>query len=128
MRLVLRWLVTAAAVTVTVWLLPGVTLIGNRQESVVAVLVFAAVLGLVNALIRPLIAFLSCGCIIATLGIFMLFVNGFTFWIASWLCANVLHVGFTVDGYWTAFWAALVVSLVSFGISLFLPEQYAEED
>lgn len=122
MRLLTRWLVTAAAVTVTVWLLPGIHTLGTRSQATIAVLVFAAVLGLVNAFVRPILAFLACGCIIATLGIFMLIINGFTFWLASWFCFNLLHVGFYVDSYWTAFWAALVVSFVSYVISMFLPD------
>lgn len=123
MRLLLRWLVTSASVALTVWLLPGMHTIGNTSESAIAILVFAAVLGVINAFVRPILAFLSCGCIVATLGIFMLFINGFTFWLASWICANLLHVGFVVDGYWTAFFAAIVVSLISFAISMFLPDE-----
>jgi putative membrane protein len=80
----------------------------------------AAVLGLVNAIIRPILAFLSCGCIVATLGLFMLVINGFTLWLSSWIAQNWLNIGFYVDGFWPAFWGGIIVGLVSFVLSLVL--------
>ena len=73
MKLIIRWLITAIAVFFTAWLLPGIRIEGTN--AFVAVGIIAIILGLVNAIIRPILAFLSCGCIIATLGLFMLVIN-----------------------------------------------------
>jgi putative membrane protein len=121
MRLVTRWLITAAAVAITAWLLPGIDVIGTQTQRVLAVLVFAIVLGLLNAVVRPVLALLSCGLIIATLGIFMLFINGMMFWLASAM-TEWLGFGIVINDYWTAFWAAIIVSVVSFFITVLLPD------
>jgi putative membrane protein len=84
------------------------------------------VLGLVNAVLRPILALLSCGCIIATLGLFMLVINTATFLIASNITNWLLQgQGFQVQGFWPAFFGALVVSVVSFILSMVL---YSERD
>ncbi len=89
-----------------------------------------AILAAVNVLIRPILQFLSCGCIIATLGLFMLVINAGTLWLASWMAQNWFGIGFYVDGFWPAFWGGLVISIVSFLLSVFIPEpeddRYAE--
>jgi putative membrane protein len=99
-------------------LIPGIRV--DDTNAWIAVGVMAVVLGLVNAVIRPILAFLSCGCIVATLGLFMLVINGITLWLSSWVAQNWLNIGFVVDGFWPAFWGAIVVSVVSFVLSLIL--------
>ncbi|HLE14609.1 MAG TPA: phage holin family protein [Anaerolineales bacterium] len=118
-NILIRWAIIALAVLVAVWLVPGINVTGTNGW--VVVIVMAAVLGLVNALIRPILALLSCGCIVATLGLFMLVINAFTFWLASYITANWLNMGFSVDSLWAAFLGSLVVSVVSFVVSLVLP-------
>jgi putative membrane protein len=73
----------------------------------------AVVLGLVNALVRPLLNILSCGLIILTLGLFVLVVNALTLLIASSIAVHWFHVGFVVHGFWAAFWGALIVSVAT---------------
>lgn len=63
---------------------------------------------------RPILACLSCGCIVATLGLFMLVINGFSLGLSSWIAQNWLGTGFYVDG----FWGGIVVGLVSVVLSL----------
>jgi putative membrane protein len=92
----------------------------DGTEGWIAFSVMAVVLGLVNAIIRPILAFFSCGCIVLTLGLFILVINAFTLWLSSWIAVNILHVGFIIDGFWAAFLGALVVSIVSFVLSLVL--------
>ncbi len=72
----------------------------------------AVVLGLVNAVIRPILSVLSCPFIILTLGFGLLLINGISFFIAGRI-AEALNVGFYVDNYWSAFLGALVVSVIS---------------
>jgi putative membrane protein len=120
MRILVRWLVTMAALILALWIVPGITVEGNAYA---AVAVMAVVLALVNAFIRPILTLLSCGCIALTLGLFMLVINAATLWLSSWIVQNWLHLGFIVDGFWPAFWGGLIISVFSFFISLLLPDQ-----
>ncbi len=119
MRLLLRWIVMAIALAVAAWTVPGIDV--TDQNGTIAVLLMAVVFGLVNAFIRPLITLLSCPLVLLTLGLFTLVINGICFSLASWF-AQMLGIGFVVNGFWPAFWGAIVVSIVSFLLSLFLPD------
>jgi len=77
----------------------------------------------VNAIVRPLLKLLSCPLVILTLGLFVLVINGITLWLASYMAVNWFHVGFYVDGFWAAFWGALVVSIVSVILTATLREE-----
>jgi len=85
----------------------------------------AVILGLVNAILHPILAFPSCGFIILTLGMFKFVVNGLTFWAGSWVAVNWFNVGFYVDGLWPAILGSIVVSILSFLLSVFLADQTA---
>ena len=120
MRLLLRWIVIAIALAVAAWTVPGIEVTG--QNGTIAVLLMAIVFGIVNAFIRPLITLLSCPLVLLTLGLFTLVINGLCFSLSSWI-AQSLGIGFVVNGFWPAFWGAIVVSIVSFLLSLFLPDK-----
>ncbi len=121
MKLIIRWLIILASLYVAVLIVPGINVEGANAW--IAYSIMAVVLGLVNAIIRPILAFLSCGCIIATMGLFMLVINAITLWISSWISQNWLNVGFVVEDFWSAFWGALIVSIVSFLLSLVLVDE-----
>lgn len=108
-RFLIHWLIIALALWVTAYILPGVD-IGSYQALAIA----AIVLGLVNALIRPILTLLTLPITILTLGLFYLLVNGFTF-----LLASKLVPGFTVHGFWWAVLGALVVSVISSFVGAF---------
>ena len=120
MRLLIRWVVTALAVAAAVAFVPGINVDGG--SAIVTVIVVAAVLGFVNAIIRPVLKFLSCGLIIATLGLFTLVINAATLMIAGSWSNSLFHTGFTIDGFWPAFWGAIIISIVSFLLSVFVPD------
>ncbi len=120
MRLIVRWLIVAVALVVATRIVPGIRV--EDTNAWVAVGVMAIVLGLVNAFIRPLLSFLSCGFIVLTMGLFMLVINAVTLWLAAYISVNWLNIGFHVDGFWPAFWGALVVSVVSFVLSMIFHE------
>jgi putative membrane protein len=120
MKLLIRWIIVAIALVVAVWLIPGIRI--EETSAWIAVGVTAVILGLVNAIIRPILAFLSCGCIVATMGLFMLVINALTLWLSSWIAVEWFNIGFYVDNFWSAFLGGIVVSLVSFVLSLFLKE------
>jgi len=121
MKLIVRWIIGAIAVGVAAWLLPGIRIEGDSAWIVVALM--AVVLGFVNAIIRPILTFLSCGFIVLTLGLFMFIVNGLAFWIASAIAVNWFNLGFYVDGLWPAILGSIVVSIVTFVLSLLLTDE-----
>jgi len=121
MKLFIRWVVTAFSVWVAAWIVPGIRIDDSRAW--IAVGLMAAALGLVNIFLRPLLTFLSCGFIALTLGLFMFVVNGLVFWSASWVSVNWFGVGFHVDNLWAAMLGSIVVSIVSFLITIVLPDQ-----
>lgn len=116
MSLILRWVAAAAAVGAAVYLLPGVRLEGGVQD----LLVVALILGLVNALVRPVLRMMSCGLIVLTLGLFLLVINAAMLLLASWL-ARWVGIGFYVDGFGAALAGSVIITLVSWLISLILP-------
>ena len=117
MGFLLRLLVNAAALWVATRLVPGVTYSG----ALIPFLGVALVFGIVNAFIRPLAKLVALPIIILTLGLFALIVNGLMLWLTSSL-SEALGLGFHVSGFWAAFWGALVVSLVSTILSLFIAD------
>jgi putative membrane protein len=119
MKLLVRWVIVSLALFAAAWLIPGIRVEGTAW---IVYAVMALVLGLVNAVIRPLLKLLTCPLIILTLGLFILVVNGVTLWLSSWIAVNWLDVGFYVDGFWAAFFGALVVSVVTVVLSALVKE------
>ncbi len=102
MRTLLRWVISAATLMLVAYYMPGISV-----HSFWAALVAALILGLLNALIRPILLLLTLPINILTLGLFTFVVNGLVFWLAS-----TIVKGFYVIGFWPAFWGALVMWLV----------------
>ena len=120
MKLLIRWVVVGLSLFVAAWLVPGIRIEGNAW---IVYAVMAVILGLVNAVVRPLLRLLSCPLIILTLGLFVLVINGLTLWLASSIAVNWFHVGFYVDGFWPAFLGALIVSIVSVILSALVRDE-----
>jgi putative membrane protein len=121
LKLIIRWIIIAAALVVAAWLIPGITITGTNGW--IAVGVTAAILGFLNAILRPILAFFSCGCIVLTMGLFMLVINAAMLSLASWIATTIFGVGFYVDGFWSALFGSIVVSIVSFFLSIFLIDE-----
>jgi putative membrane protein len=119
MKILIRWVIVSLALFVAAWLVPGIRVEGNAW---LVYAVMAVILGLVNAIVRPVLKFLTCPLIILTLGIFVLVINGLTLWLASAIAVNWFHVGFYVDNFWSAFLGALIVSIVSVILSALVKE------
>ena len=115
MRFLLRLLVNAAALWIATKIVSGVT----HDGSALSLLGVALVFGLLNALVRPVLKLLTCPLMIATLGLFTFVINAVILWMTSALSAS-LGLGFHVSGFWAAFLGALVVSIVSVLLSVFL--------
>jgi putative membrane protein len=110
--LLLHILITMVAVWVTT-ALPGIDLSGeDTTTKVLTLLAVSVIFGMVNLVLKPIAKTLGCLLYVLTLGLFGLVVNGLLFWLTSYL-AGELDLPFHVDGFWAAFWGALIVSLVS---------------
>lgn len=107
MKLIFRWLINAGTLILLASYLPGVEVSGWY-----AALITALVLGLVNALIKPVLVILTLPVNILTLGLFTFVINALLFWFV----ATVVK-GFEVAGFWPAFWGAIVLSCVSWIVS-----------
>jgi putative membrane protein len=117
MSFLVRLLVNAAALWVATRLVPGVSYTGGWLPLFAVALVF----GFVNAFIRPVARLLAFPVILLTLGVFSLVINAFMLWLTSALSAQ-LGLGFRVDGFWSAFLGALVVSIVGTLLALMVNE------
>ena len=120
--LVLHWLLNATALWVAAWLLPGL----DFRGTVLQLLLVAAVFGIVNSLLRPILTVLTCPLIVVTLGLFTLVINACMLLLTGWLSAR-WDLGFSVAGFWAAFFGGLVVGLVSVVLSLLLPRAASRE-
>lgn len=109
MSLLLTWLLQALALMVVAYILPGVTV-----TSFTSALIAAAVLGLINTVIYPVLAFLTIPLTVVTLGLFLFILNALLFW-----AAGSLFQGFQVAGFWWAIAGVIIYSIIS-GILLSL--------
>ena len=110
MRLVLTWLINAAALFAVPYLMHSVDV-----TSIGAALVAALLLGLVNTLIRPLLLLLTLPVTVLTLGLFIFVINGLMFWLVAQLVD-----GFHVDNFGSAIFGALLYSVISWALSTLL--------
>jgi putative membrane protein len=118
--LVLHWILNAAALWAAAAVVPGLDFAGGAGR----LLLVAAVFGIVNSILRPLLTILTCPLIVVTLGLFTLVINALMLLVTGWLSES-WNLGFTVVGFWPAFWGGLVVGLVSMLLSLLLPGKTA---
>ena len=121
MKLLIRWVILSFSLLVAAWLVPGIRV---REDAWTVYAGMAVILGLVNAVVRPLLKLLACPLIIVTLGLFVLVINGFALWLASKIAVNLFGVGFYVAGFWSAFLGALIVSLVSVILNVLLRDEF----
>lgn len=107
----IRWFVTAVAVFVAAWVVPGIT-----YSSFTGLALASLLLGMINALVRPVLLILCLPLILVTMGLFILILNA----LLLWFVAGILPGSqFQVAGFWAAFWGALVISVVSWVLSSF---------
>jgi putative membrane protein len=122
MKIVVWLVVNAAALGVAVWLFDGITLTGNSDgDRIVTLLVVGAIFGVVTAVVRPIVNILSLPLIVLTLGLFLLVTNALMLLLTSKL-ADTFGLEFHVDGFWTAVFGALVISLASMIVESLLPD------
>ena len=118
-RFVIRWLINVIALYAAVAIVPG---IHPQSANWISFIWLALIFGFLNALLRPLLKFLTCPLIVLTLGVFTLVINTFLFWLAGVVGTN-FGIGFTIDGFWPAFLGGLVVSVVSIVLTMVFKDE-----
>ena len=120
MRFILRLLTTAASLWVAVRLVNGLEFDGEWWEF----LIVAAIMGLANAVAKPILTFFSLPLIVLTLGLFLLIVNAAVLQLVVWISSpGMFDLGLTSIGFfWATFWGSIVVSIAGWIISTVLPD------
>jgi putative membrane protein len=122
MGIVIRLICTAIALWISTLLLNGITLdTPSALRKVGTLLAVAAIFGLVNAIIRPIVKTVGCAFYVLTLGLVALLVNGALFLLTSWI-ASQLELPFHVDGFFTAVLGALIVGVISWLLNALVPD------
>ena len=118
MGILIRVVLNAVAVWVATLIVGGVDVTADSTGGKIATLVVVgALFGLVNATIKPVAKLLSLPLLVLTLGLFALVINALLFWLTA-AVSGWLGAPFEVDGFWAAFWGAIVVSVVSWLLSI----------
>ena len=123
-KLLVRWGIIVVALIAAAWLLPGIEVYGAAW---VVYAVMAVILGLINAVIKPLLKLLTCPLILLTLGLFVLVINAITLLLAAGISNRILGSlelggGFAIKSFGWAFVAALIVSIVTVILSAVVKE------
>ncbi len=117
----IRAALTGVALWVVTKFVSGIAFVGGDSllQRVGIVFVVAVIFGLVNAIIKPIVQLISIPLYILTLGLIHVVINALMLWITSRITANTTHWGLYIDDFWwTAIWAAIVLSIVSWLLSL----------
>jgi putative membrane protein len=117
-KFIIRWAINAVALYVAIWVVPGIVLSGEWTD----ILWLALIFGLLNALVRPVLKFLTCPLIILTLGLFTIVINTGMLLLTSRI-GQTFGFGLTVDGFWQAVLGSLVISLVSVVMSMIFRDE-----
>jgi putative membrane protein len=120
-QFLLRAGLTGFALWVVTLVVSGIRFIGGDStlQRIGIIVVVAVIFGLVNAIIKPIVQFVSIPLYILTLGLIHIVINALMLMITSWITENTTHWGLYIDDFWwTAIWAAIVLSIVSWVLSL----------
>jgi putative membrane protein len=125
MRILVRVVINAVALWVAALVVDGITL-GEPNDTGTTVLIsllVGAIFGIVNVIVKPILTILSIPFIIVTLGLFLIVINALMLGLTSWL-ADLFGLPFHVsDFFWDAILGAIIVSVVSWGMSFLVPER-----
>lgn len=121
MSLLVRLVLTAVALWLAAAIVPGIEVFGDSTGAKILSLALAAVVfTAVNAFIKPVVMLVGCALYILTLGLFALVVNALMFWLTGWV-SEQFELGLSVDGFWAAFWGAIIVALAMWVMDLVTP-------
>ena len=123
MGFIIRTIVTAFAFWVATLIVDGIEVTGGSTTTdVLTLLGVALIFGLINAVLKPLIKIFGCFFYVITLGLIALVVNALLLMLTDWI-AGLLDLPFEVDGFWDAFWGAIIIGVVSWLINLAIPDR-----
>jgi putative membrane protein len=109
--LLIRWAINSLALWIAAEIIPGIS-----YDEWTSIVIAAALFGLVNAIVKPLVFLVTLPITCLTLGLFILVLNALMLALTAWI-SDVFDINFTVDGFWSAVFGAIVISLVSFALS-----------
>jgi putative membrane protein len=122
-RLILRLLANAGALAVATWLLADITLTApTTGRKVLTLLIVALIFGIVNAIVKPIFTLVTAVAVLLTLGLFLIVINALMLLLTSWISDQV-DLGWNVDGFWTAVFGSIIISIISFVVNAFIPEK-----
>ena len=122
MKILIWVLVNALALAAATWWLDGIRLTGKSDEDRILTLILVALIfGVINAVVAPVVKLLSLPFIIITLGLLLLVINALLLMLTSWVSKEV-GLGFHVNGFWTAVWGALIVTVSTWVLEKVLPD------
>lgn len=124
-KFVLRWLATSGAIAIVAWLLPGISS-GTGTNGVITVVIAAAILGLVNTLVKPVLKIMSCPLILLTLGLFLFVINAAMLMLTAWL-TRATGYPLIVSGWATALVGSILITIVTWLLSLFIPDDKKDD-
>jgi putative membrane protein len=126
---VVQFAIRAGATGLALWvvtkLVSGIAFVGGDStlQRVGIIFAVAVIFGLVNAIVKPIVKLISLPLYIVTLGLFHVVVNALMLWITSRINENATHWGLYIDDFWwTAIWASIVLSVVSWLLALVIPD------
>ncbi|WP_280234178.1 phage holin family protein [Nocardia cyriacigeorgica] len=126
MQLVLRLIINAFAIWLAATWIDKIDIISPEDQGngakIITLLAVAAVFTAVNALVKPIVQLLSLPLVIVTLGLFLLVVNALMLWLTAWI-TEFTDYGLRIDGFWAAFWGALIVTVVNWLLGVLVPDR-----
>ncbi|KQS98542.1 phage holin family protein [Cellulomonas sp. Leaf395] len=122
MAFFVRVLINGVAIWFATLILPGLSIVGgdSNWETLAIILLIALVFGLVNAIVKPIVAFISIPLYILTLGLFTIIVNALMLMLTAWI-TEATDWGLRIDNFGVACWAAIIISIVSLVLSVLIP-------
>jgi len=123
-RLLLRFIINAAALWAAAEIVPGIYFRGDGEVNITSLVIVALIFGVVNAVIKPILALATCPFYLLTLGLFTFVVNALMLMLTSWLAGP----RFEVNGFWPAFLGSIIISIISMLLSAFLRDPDKKSD
>ena len=126
MGIIIRLVITAVSLWIATLVISGIELTTESVPGQIGTLLAVAVIfGVVNAVLRPIIKTVGCAFYIITLGLISLIVNALLFLLVGWI-ADRVGLAFSINGFWSAFWGAIVVAVVSWILHVIIPDRIDE--